>query len=158
MKSLLILVIIAALAFAGYKAYKANQEETSEARTVKSLPPTVQHTVAQMDSASQNAFFNEYEKMKKKTSLAYIAWFFIGFHYLYTKKVGVQFAFWATWFVGIGEIWWVVDLFRMPSIVRSCNEGIARDALQTLSIGNQFKNSAQAVTPLPVVDPGTSPA
>ena len=158
MKSLIILVVIAALVFAGYKAYKANQEESTEARTIKSLPPTVQHTVAQMDSASQNAFFNEYEKMKKKTSLAYIAWFFIGFHYLYTKKVGVQFAFWATWFVGIGEIWWVVDLFRMPSIVRSCNEGIARDALQTLSIGNQFKSSAQAAKMIPEVDPGISPA
>lgn len=141
MKGFIFLIVIAAMAYAGYKAYKTNQEESSEARTVKSLPPTVQHTVAQMDTVSQNAFFNEYEKMKKKISLAYVAWFFIGFHYLYLKKVGVQFAFWATWFVGIGEIWWVVDLFRMPSIVSSCNEGIARDALQTLAIGNQFKTS-----------------
>lgn len=141
MKSLIVIVFIAALVFAGFKAYKANQEESSEARTVRSLPPTVQHTVAQMDTASQNAFFNEYENKKRKLSIAYIAWFLIGFHYLYTKKVGVQFAFWATWFIGVGEVWWLVDLFRMPSIVRSCNEGIARDALQTLMIGNQFKSS-----------------
>lgn len=147
MKDLIFLIVIAALAFAGYRAYKANQEESSEARTVKSLPPTVQHTVAQMDSASQNAFFNEYDRMRKKTSLAYIAWFFIGFHYLYLKKVGVQFAFWATWFIGVGEVWWVVDFFRMPSIVRSANELIARDALQTLAIGNQFRSNSAPPTP-----------
>lgn len=160
MKDFIFLIIVVALCAGGYKAYKANQDETSEARTVNSLPPTVQHTVAQMDTMSQSAFFNEYEKKKRKLAIAYVAWFFIGFHYLYTKKVGVQFAFWATWFIGIGEIWWVVDLFRMPSIVRSCNEGIARDALQTLSIGHQFRNSP-SVTPIvqaPPADPPVDPA
>ena len=142
MKSLIILLVLCGLGIAVFKAYKANQEETSESRTVKSLPPTVQHTVAQMDAASQNAFFNEYEKKKKKVSIAYIVWIILGWHYLYLKKVGLQFAFWFT--LGGFGIWWIADLFRMPSLVRGANEMIARDALQTLSIGNQFRNSASS--------------
>ncbi len=148
MKGLIVIIILVALAISSYKAYKANQEETSEERTIKSLPPTVQRTVSQMDAMSQSAFFNEYEKKKKKVSRAYLAWFFIGWHYLYLKKVGVQFALWATWFIGLGEIWRVVDLFRMPSIVRGCKEGIARDALQTLAIGNQFRSMAVPIVPI----------
>ena len=139
MKNLILLLVIVGGSYAAYLAYKSSQEESSEARTVKSLPPSVQHTVAQMDSLSQNAFFNEYESKKKKRSVAYIIWLLCGWHYLYTKKVGLQFAFWFT-FGGVG-IWWIADLFRMPGIVRSCNEQIARQALQTLAIGNQFREN-----------------
>ena len=139
MKSVIPIIILAVIVYVIYRAVQANKAETSEERTIKSLPPTVQHTVAQMDLNSQNAFFNEYEKKKKKVAIGYVLWI-IGFHYLYLKKVGVQFAF---WFTGGGFlVWWFIDLFRMPSLVRSANEGTARDALQTLAIGNQFKASA----------------
>jgi len=57
---------------------------------------------------------------------------------LYTRQVGLQFAFWFT--LGGFGIWWLVDLFRMPSIVRGCNEQIAREALQTLALGNAFRS------------------
>jgi hypothetical protein len=70
-------VILLGIGFAIYKAYKANEEESAEANTIKSLPPTVQHTVAQMDSASQSAFFNEYDKKKKKLSVAYVFGFLL---------------------------------------------------------------------------------
>jgi hypothetical protein len=136
MKALIVIVILAIGAYAAYNAYKASQEETKEARTVKSLPPSVQHVVAQMDGGSQAAFFNEYEQKKKKKSVGWILWFFLGFHYLYVKKVGMQFAFWFTC-EGLG-IWWIVDFFRMPSIIRSANEQIARECLQTLHIGAAF--------------------
>jgi hypothetical protein len=138
MKNLIILLVLVGACFAAYNAWKASQEESSEARTVKSLPPSVQHTVAQMDAAAQSAFFNEYESKKKKRSVGYIIWLVCGWHYLYTRKVGLQFAFWFT--LGGFGMWWIADLFRMSGIIRSCNEQIAREALQTLAIGNQFKN------------------
>lgn len=149
--SFIVLVVIVGVAVAIYRSYQASREEGSEARTIKSLPPTVQHTVAQMDALSQSAFFNEYEKKKKKVSIAYIMWFLLGWHYLYTKKVGLQFAYWITF--GGFFFWAFADLFRMPSIVRSCNEGIARDALQTLSIGNQFRANAATIIPAQI-NPG----
>ena len=142
-KGFLVLLILVVIGFVIYRAYKANQLETSEERTVKALPPTVQHTVSQMDAMSQNAFFNEYQKKRKKLAVAYMLWL-IGFHYIYLRKVGLFFAYWITG-AGIG-IWAIVDLFRMPSIVRSANEQSAREALQTLAIGNQFKTNP-TVTP-----------
>jgi len=136
LRNLIILVLLAGVAFAGYNAWKASQAETKEARTVQSLPPSVQHTVAQMDTQSQNAFFNEFERKRKKVSIGYLIWMVCGLHYFYVKKAGLQVAFYLT--VGGLGVWWFVDLFRMPGIVRDYNEQAAREALQTLSIGNQF--------------------
>ena len=142
MKGFLILIVLVVIGIVIFKAYKANQLETSEERTIKSLPPTVQHTVGQMDTMSQNAFFNEYQKKKKKVAVAYMLWL-IGFHYIYVRKVGLFFAYWITG-AGLG-IWALADLFRMPSIVRTANEESARDALQTLAIGHQFKSNPTVI-------------
>lgn len=141
MKAVFVIIILAVIAFVIYRAVQANRDETSEERTIKSLPPTIQHTVSQMDAMSQNAFFNEFQRKRKKLSISYILWL-IGFHYIYLGKIGLFFAYWLT-AGGLG-LWALADLFRMPSIVRSANEGNARDALQTLAIGNQFKGNPAA--------------
>ena len=148
MRNLIILILLAGVAFAGFNAWKASQAESKEARTVKSLPPSVQHTVAQMDTASQNAFFNEYERKKKKVSIGYVAWMVCGWHYFYVKKTGLQVVYYLT--AGGFGLWAIADLFRMPSIIRDSNESAAREALQTLAIGNQF-NKPSGGTPPPSV-------
>lgn len=137
MKSLLILAFLAGAGYAIYSAYQSSQEEAKEGRTVSSLPPSVQHVVAQMDSMSQAAFFNEYEKKKKKKSIGWILWFVFGLHYAYAGKIGLQFVYWFSF--GALGFWAIADLFRMPSIIRSANEQIARQALQTLQIGSSFR-------------------
>jgi len=135
------LVVVGAIGFAAYRVFQSSKEETSESRTIKSLPPSIQHVVSQMDQESQNAFFNEYERKKKKKSIGWLAWLFLAWHYLYVGKVGMQFAF---WFTGGGfMIWWLADLFRMPSIIRSANEQIARNAIQTLGTASAFGGSAR---------------
>jgi hypothetical protein len=144
MKNIFFLIILAGAAYGIYQAYLSSQTETKEARSIKSLPPSVQHAVAGMDPTTQSAFFNEYEAKKKRSSIGYIAWATCGWHYLYLKKVGLQFAFWFT--AGGFGVWWFFDLFRMPSIVRSANEQIARDALQTLSHGMAFRAPTNPLT------------
>jgi uncharacterized membrane protein len=124
-------IILVAIGVAIYRAYAASQQEAKEVRTIRSLPPSVQHVVGQMDAVSQSALFNEYEQKRKKTSVGYFLWL-IGFHYIYFSKIGLFFAYWFT-AAGLG-IWALVDLFRMPSIARSTNEQVARQALQTLQI------------------------
>jgi TM2 domain-containing membrane protein YozV len=146
------IIVIAAIGMAGYQFYRSSQEESKEARTVASLPPSVQHVVAQMDGGTQAAFFNEYDRKKKRKSVGYLAWFFLGWHYLYAKKVGMQFAF---WFTGGGFlIWWFVDFFRMPGIIRSVNEQMAREALQTLHIGAAFASMPAAAPMMTHAVPG----
>lgn len=140
MKAFLIILVIAVVV-AGVAMYvRASKQEAAEARTLKSLPPSVQNVVGKMGPNEQAAFFNEYDIKKKKVSVSYLLWILFGFHYLYNRKVGLQFAYWFT--LGGVLIWVIADLFRMPSIVRSANEAVAREALQTLSFGAQFNNAA----------------
>lgn len=147
MKTLVVVMLLAALIGAIVMAYRAHQAESTEQRTLAKLPPSVQHVVAQMDGTTQSAFFNEFWQKRRKSSVGYIVWFLLGFHYLYARKVGVQIFFWLTWFVGIGFIWWIVDFFRIPSIMRAGNEQIARESLQTLHIAAAYQApSAPSVT------------
>lgn len=59
----------------------------------------------------------------KSTGTAYLCWFFLGCHYAYLGKWGLQIAFWLT-FGGVG-IWALVDLFHMPTKVSNHNRLIA---------------------------------
>lgn len=142
MKSLLPVLILGALGVAIYLSVRASRVESVEARTLASLPPSVQHVVARMDGTTQAALFNEYTVKRRKVSVGYLLWWFFGFHYLYAGKVGVQFLYWVT-FGGIG-IWALADLFRMPSIMRDANEQIARQALQTLHLATAYDGPATA--------------
>ena len=163
MSTFIVLVVLAAIAYAVYRvyrAYTAAQEESKEVRTIRSLPPSIQHVVSLMDGRSQAALFNEYEQKKKKISVGYILWFIFGFHYLYYGKVGIQFLFWFTG-AGLG-FWALVDLFRMPSIARSANEQIARQALQTLGIAafaapQQFPGASPTRYDVAVPEPPPQP-
>ena len=132
------IIFLAAVAYAIYSALKANKEENSEVREIKGLPPSVQAAVSSMDESTRNVFFAEYERRKKSIAVSYVAWILLGWHYLYNGKIGMQFAFWFT--LGGFGIWWLVDLFRIPAIVRSSREANARQAILTLSAGANFKS------------------
>jgi len=119
---------------------------TTETRVVQSLPPSVQHALAQMDVQSQNAFFFEYQAKQKSVMVARLLSFLLGWHYIYLRKTGMQFLYWASWFfICPGFIWWIVDLVRMKTKVEAANELVAREILQNLAIGNQFKTSVPRV-------------
>jgi hypothetical protein len=83
---------------------------------LEKLPPEVQIDV-------QRA----YERRAKSTVFAYIAWLLLGWHYLYLRRVGLQFAFWLT--LGGFLIWWFIDFFRIPGLVSRMNEDTARELM-----------------------------
>ena|SRR5690606_20181574 len=59
----------------------------------------------------------------KSTGTAYLCWFFLGCHYAYLGKWGLQILYWIT-FGGLG-IWALIDLFLIPSKVNAHNLIIA---------------------------------
>jgi hypothetical protein len=138
--TLIFIVVLAVIGFGAFKASKARAIDGTDVRTVKQLPASVQNVVSQMDAKSQSAFFLEYGKRRKLAFTAYLLWI-IGWHYLYCKKVGMQFAFWFT-FGGLG-FWWFIDIFRVPGIVSDTNSTIAREIVQTLSTGSAFRPTPQ---------------
>lgn len=71
--------------------------------------------------------FSTYNSRKKSTSTAYILWFLFGVYYFYLGKPLKNILFWVTCLFLVGIIWWIVDAFRMSSIVDDVNAQIAHD-------------------------------
>ena len=137
MDSFILGLIVIAIIIGAYKAYQGRDAD-EDVKNVEQLPASVQNVISRMDTNSQNAFFLEYNKTKKKLFVSYILWFVFALYYAYNKKIGLQFIFWFT-FGGLW-VWWIIDLFRMPSIVRDTNASIAREIANTLALGNTFND------------------
>lgn len=55
----------------------------------------------------------------KSSGMGYVLFFFLGAHYAYVGKWGLQLLFWFT--LGGCLIWGFIDIFRISSIVESYN-------------------------------------
>lgn len=62
------------------------------------------------------------ESKLRSLGIAYLLLFIAGAHYAYLNKWGTQILFWIT-FGGLG-IWWLIDIFRVPSLIEDYNDPI----------------------------------
>ncbi len=98
------------------------------------IPALLQPVFQSLPANTQSLVWRDYELRKKSILLAYILWFFFGFHYLYLGRIGTQIIYWLT-FGGFG-LWMLIDLFRIPGMVERKNEDILRELMaQYQSIG-----------------------
>lgn len=58
----------------------------------------------------------------KQTQTAYLLWFFLGAHYAYMGRWGIQLLYWFT-LGGIG-LWILIDAFRISGMVERYNSTI----------------------------------
>jgi TM2 domain-containing membrane protein YozV len=103
----------------------------------KQLPVAVVQKVEAMEPVNQQAFMDEFKRKRKSANVAHFLWFIgclSGLHYLYVKK--------ALWFVlflftagGFG-IWWIIDFFRVPRMVKDYNRTIALKVLRDIQVLN----------------------
>lgn len=91
------------------------------------LPASVKAALNSLDPAQQKAFKKDFNRRKKSTGTAYLAWLLLGWHYLYLGRVGMQFAFWFTG--GFLVVGWIIDFFRIPGMVGRMNEDTARELM-----------------------------
>lgn len=91
------------------------------------VPASLQPAFERLPAESQSAVQRDYTRRTKSMAVAYLAWLFLGWHYLYLRRGWVQLAFWLT---GGGLfIWWVIDVFRVAGMVRRMNEDTARELM-----------------------------
>lgn len=84
-----------------------------------------------MSAQKQEEFVEEFDRKTKSTLVAYLMMIFIiGTHYAYLKKWGLQLAFWFSAY-GLG-IWWIIDLFRVPGLIKDYNKDVASDIMRNL--------------------------
>jgi len=98
------------------------------------LPPEIVAIQAKLDPEKQEAFARDYVKRRKSLLIAYPL-FLLGWHYLYLGKLGHQILFLIS--AGGLFIWSLVDLFRLPGMVASKNDELARYLLASYGGGTQ---------------------
>jgi len=102
--------------------------------SVKELSPIVKTEIAKFPKEYRDQFYNEYKRKTKSLGISYLLIYIINLYYGYNRKWGLQIASWLT-LGGLG-IWLLIDIIRMPSIVKNTNKDIAFDLLKDFKILN----------------------
>lgn len=89
-------------------------------------------TLQTMKTLTENEKMYVLTASKKDTGVAYLCWFFFGVHYFYLNKPITNIIYWLT-LGGLG-IWAIVDLFRIPTLIREVNEERVQNAIQEAKI------------------------
>jgi len=95
-----------------------------------SIPSMVRHELVKLSAQKQEEFVEEYKRKAKSSGVAYILWLLLGWHYVYLRGWGIQILFWLT--AGGFGLWWFIDLFRIPGMIKDYNKDIATDVLRNL--------------------------
>jgi TM2 domain-containing membrane protein YozV len=94
------------------------------------LPTMVREGLGHLAVSMQEQFLEEYRRKIKSTGIAYLLWFILGLHYVYLGKWGLTLLMWLTLYGLL--VWWFIDIFRIPGMVRNHNKDVAVDVFRTL--------------------------
>jgi hypothetical protein len=105
------------------------------AKVAASLPQSVRDQLATMPEAEQAEFLKAFERKSASLAMAYLS-SLIYCHYGLLGRWAMSGWMWLSLFVAsaLGMIWWLIDLMRMPRMVREHNHQVAADILQKLRI------------------------
>jgi hypothetical protein len=100
----------------------------------KNLPAMVRTELAKLPPAQQSEFLEEYQRKAKSLGVSYLV-SLLYCHYGYLGRWGMTVIMWLVGLVSfgvLGLIWWIVDLFRMPGLVRDRNRDAALEVLRNM--------------------------
>ncbi len=103
----------------------------AKADDMKHLPGFVKREFEKFPEDLKEDFYQEYKRKRKSVVAAYLCWL-VGLHYAYVRNWGTQIIFSLTlWGM---FIWWIVDLFRVPELVRNYNKDVAIEVAKNIKI------------------------
>lgn len=98
------------------------------------IPVMVLSELERLPTEHQAAWLEEFERRRKGMLAAYFAWCFT-LQYAYLGRWGMQLLYWCT---GLGLLFWlIVDLFRLPGLVRDYNRDVAVAVMRDLKAVSQ---------------------
>lgn len=105
------------------------------AKIAASLPQSVRDELAGMPENEQDEFLKAFQRNSASLVMAYLS-SLIYCHYGLLGRWAMSGWMWLSLFVAstLGVIWWLIDLVRMPGMVREHNHRVAVDTLQKLRI------------------------
>jgi hypothetical protein len=102
---------------------------------LKELPASVKDEVAKLPEKNQELFVQVYRKKKKSLLMAFLLCLLYGTHNVYLEKTDLAFWFWLT---GGGlVVWWIIEFFRVPGMVREFNRAASRVVLAEVRTAKQ---------------------
>ncbi|MGF1534144.1 MAG: hypothetical protein ACFCUI_10595 [Bernardetiaceae bacterium] len=97
------------------------------------LPLSIIDRLTELSPEAQLEFYEEYTRRSRSEVAGFLLHFFFGLRYGYLDKWLLQVLAWLSWgFMGIGMVWWVVDFFRIPGLVKNHNKKVARNILKNV--------------------------
>jgi GT2 family glycosyltransferase len=109
-------------------------EAPTSKRIGKHLPSAVRSQLASLPAGAQFAFLDEFHRRSKSLWAAYFCSLFYCHHALLGRR-GTTLAMWLASLATLGMLgmaWWLVDLVRLPGLVRSYNQALALDILRNM--------------------------
>ena len=123
-----------------------NHNVILDAEFVNDLHPKILYELGKICPENQIRFKELYSKRKRSLGLAFICLiFFPGTHYAFLGRWQLQIMFWLT--LGGAFVWWLVDLFRLPTLVKECNFYQQKKVLMEINSISIFKNAKPAQIP-----------
>jgi hypothetical protein len=116
------------------------------ASVVSELPDAVRAELATLPIVEQHAFMVDFEKRSKSLTMAYLC-SLIYCHYILLGRWAMSGFMLCALFLAaaLGSIWWLIDLVRMPRLVRDYNGKVATEILRNLKVA--ARNPAPFVHP-----------
>jgi hypothetical protein len=98
------------------------------------LPEAVRRQLALLPAAQQDEFLKAYQMQSRSLLLAYLT-SLIYCHYGLLGRWAMTGMMFLTLFVAVtlGWVWWLIDVVRMPGMVRAHNQRVAAEILRQLS-------------------------
>ena len=100
------------------------------------LPSMVKSELSLMSASKQAEFLEEFHRRSASVGASYLC-SLLFCHYAYLGRWGMTIIGWLVWlstFGIVGFIWWVIDLFRIPNLVRDFNRDVAVSVLRDMKI------------------------
>ncbi len=109
------------------------------AEIARELPEAVRLELAALPAEQQQAFAGDYQKECKSLAMAYLV-SLIYCHYALLGRWTMTACMLTSLFLAaaLGSIWWIIDLFRMPALVREHNGKVAAEVLDRLRGAAEF--------------------
>ena len=109
------------------------------AEIARELPEAVRLELAALPAMQQQAFAGHYQKECKSLAMAYLV-SLIYCHYALLGRWTMTGFMLVSLFLAaaIGSVWWIIDLFRMPALVREHNGKVATEVLGRLRSAADF--------------------
>jgi hypothetical protein len=115
----------------------ASPHLTIPANVAACLPPAVRDELAAMPEERQSAFVKAFENRSASLVMAYLLSLFYCHYGLLGRWAMTGWMCLSLFVAGtLGLIWWLIDLVRMPRMVREYNHQVAADILHNLQMAS----------------------